>query len=443
MRVLQVSCACEPFHGGGVAVLIDRLSREMIARGRQVMVFTHGHDPRRPRNALLHRPMPHYPVAAINQPEPDFFGRYRTEDYLNAAAHEAFRSVLQSFRPEVVHFHAIQGLGAGLFDLVPPDVPIVLTMHDFWWVCPNLFLVRLDEVLCNLRRAEPARCVSCLSSLPRIGGGVRFELPQLHHRTQYLSRQLRRVHRVLAVSRFLRDRLAGFLPDVQIDVVQNGIDIDPAQAEALRQRRMQSRPAASRSLRFGFVGGLNRYKGFECLAEAVRLVHDDGLIVEVHGCPGAWKKRLAQAAPWLRTIYRTLRMRPADPGLPRLDRRIRLMPSFDSARLADVFASFDALLVPSIVHESFSLVSREALAVGVPVIASRCGGPEEIVRDGHNGLLFEANQPTELAACISRCVREPGLMATLTANAHDEGIRTIARQAEDLLAVYDDARMST
>ena len=51
----------------------------------------------------------------------------------------------------------------------------------------------------------------------------------------------------------------------------------------------------------------------------------------------------------------------------------------------------DAVIIPSLVWETYSIVAREAMACGVPVIASRIGALPEAVRDGENGLLFDAD----------------------------------------------------
>lgn len=62
-----------------------------------------------------------------------------------------------------------------------------------------------------------------------------------------------------------------------------------------------------------------------------------------------------------------------------------------------VLASLDVLLVPSW-EEPFGLVAVEAMAAGVPVVATRTGGPPEVIEDGHNGRLVAPRQPALWAA---------------------------------------------
>lgn len=118
------------------------------------------------------------------------------------------------------------------------------------------------------------------------------------------------------------------------------------------------------------------------------------------------------------------------------DSRVSLRPLFPAGHRERVFGSFDVLLVPSMVRESFSLVCREALVAGVPVIASRCGGPEEIIRHEENGLLFEPGDAEGLAASMSRCLDEPDLMTMLRSGANAEGIRSLSEQVDQLADVY-------
>ena len=435
MRILQVSCACDPFHGGGVAQLVRRIGGQLVSQGHRVCVFTVVHDRRRPTGKVVNKNVDGFCVATLNDPvDGDFLGRYGVEDYLNPSVHEPFRRLVEEFAPDAVHFHAIQGMGAGMLNWVPEDVPTVLTMHDYWWVCPNLFLTRLDESLCSLRRADVSACEECLRPLRAINPNCSFGLDDINHRARFLGRQLQRFTRILTVSGQIRDRLAGFLPELKIEVCENGIEWSQASRDGTH--KMHLGRERSGFLRFGFLGGMNRLKGFECLMRAVRRVSDPNFQVVVYGCATAWRSRIGQALPGLRRIYRSMRGSHGDDTESPADSRVVLRPHFPAGERERVFGSLDVLLVPSMVRESFSLVCREALVAGVPVIASRCGGPEEIIRHEENGLLFEPGDADGLAACMARCLNEPDLMNKLRSGANAEGIRSLSEQVDQLAEVY-------
>ena len=105
-----------------------------------------------------------------------------------------------------------------------------------------------------------------------------------------------------------------------------------------------------------------------------------------------------------------------------------------------MLGALDCLVVPSFMRESYSLVTREALAAGVPVIASDSGGPSEIVRPERNGLLFATGDADDLAPCLRRFVLEPGLAETLREGAAATPIPTPRRQIDQLEGVYAELR---
>ena len=81
-----------------------------------------------------------------------------------------------------------------------------------------------------------------------------------------------------------------------------------------------------------------------------------------------------------------------------LSERINWFGAVDHDDMGQIYAQHDYIVVPSI-HETFSLVCAEALACGRTVIATRCGGPLEIVPD-FGGRLVEPNNPEVLAEAL-------------------------------------------
>ncbi len=70
--------------------------------------------------------------------------------------------------------------------------------------------------------------------------------------------------------------------------------------------------------------------------------------------------------------------------------------------IADLLKKIDLLVFPSTYPESFGRVVIEAQAAGVPVVASRLGGAQEIIEEGITGHLFQAGHPKEIKAAIQR-----------------------------------------
>lgn len=94
----------------------------------------------------------------------------------------------------------------------------------------------------------------------------------------------------------------------------------------------------------------------------------------------------------------------------------------------------DLAVIPSR-SEGFCLAGLEALACGVPVVATRVGGNPELVRDGENGVLVEPEDPTALAAAIVRLLADEALRNRLAGRARESvrryGLDAYARTLVD------------
>jgi glycosyltransferase involved in cell wall biosynthesis len=80
-----------------------------------------------------------------------------------------------------------------------------------------------------------------------------------------------------------------------------------------------------------------------------------------------------------------------------------------------LISQLDVLVCPSIAPEPFGLVILEAMASGTAVVASRQGGPLDIISDGEDGFLFEPNNLEELQSTILKLLADPGLRARVAA----------------------------
>jgi glycosyltransferase involved in cell wall biosynthesis len=80
--------------------------------------------------------------------------------------------------------------------------------------------------------------------------------------------------------------------------------------------------------------------------------------------------------------------------------------------IPELTASFDIAVVPSY-EEAFGNVVLEAMASGVPTIATNAGGPSDIIKHGESGMLIEPRSADSLAAALASCLREPQMAASL------------------------------
>jgi glycosyltransferase involved in cell wall biosynthesis len=107
--------------------------------------------------------------------------------------------------------------------------------------------------------------------------------------------------------------------------------------------------------------------------------------------------------------------------------------------IENVFPAFDVYLSSSM-SEGFSLTVVEAMAAGLPVIATRSGGPEEIVLDGETGLLVDVGAPEKIAAAIETLYRSPEAISAFGRAGLNQAKRkfSIQRMVDGYQTLYSD-----
>jgi glycosyltransferase involved in cell wall biosynthesis len=171
-------------------------------------------------------------------------------------------------------------------------------------------------------------------------------------------------------------------------------------------------------LRILNVARMDWRKGQELLVEAVAILRDRGVAVELTIVgDGPARAHVEERA-------RGLGVEVEFAGAVGQD----AMPSF--------YARADAFCLPSFA-EGVPVVLMEAMAGGVPVVATRIAGVPELVEDGAGGLLVPPGRPDALADALERLARDPALRASLAAAGRAKvvaefDIATIGGQLEEL-----------
>ncbi|HEX2031542.1 MAG TPA: glycosyltransferase family 4 protein [Actinomycetota bacterium] len=197
----------------------------------------------------------------------------------------------------------------------------------------------------------------------------------------------RRLDARIAVSRAAASFVGSRLGD-RIAVIPNGVDVERFATGSAAE----DLPAGRRIL---WVGRLDRQKGFpvavRAFAELAAREPDLWLVVGGEG-----RDRSA-----LDALSADVRERVVMLGAVSRDR----LPAYHAG--ADVFVS------PALGQESFGLVLVEAMAAGVPVVATDIAGYREVVRDGVDGLLVPPGDHAALASAVRRVLSEPALAGSL------------------------------
>jgi len=213
------------------------------------------------------------------------------------------------------------------------------------------------------------------------GGDVPGHMPELdwYHRIVTPIRQaiLKSADAIVANSPYLAQRSMQVDP-FPVQVIPNGVDAQYFSPSAAASRTRDN------TFKFIFVGRLSSEKNLGSLLTALKSLSTKTtkpFMLDLVG-DGPQRRELARQAEQLD-----------------LSERLRWHGWVNRAALRDLYAQADALVHPSL-YEGMSNTILEAMACGLPVIASDIGGNEPIVIAGQTGLLFRLSEPDSLVTAM-------------------------------------------
>ena len=390
----------------GTELYVLSMAQELLRRGHSVRIVYPDHDAARPVGAVVEESFEGVQTVRINLREAsDLAGQFR-----NPEAASALTATILRYGADLVHFHHLIGFSASaLSACADAGLPVVMTAHDGWLICDQVHFIRPDGSFCEGGPDTVDRCVQCF--LGRHPGAVEFErIPDLFYvlalRRQFLRGVAARADALVAPSQFMRRMLAGHGVDHPLMVV-SPLGLPPL---PVLPRTPRSGP-----LRFAFIGGVYPTKGLDILVKAFHLRDPASAVLDIYG--------MVVDVPYFHAC-----MEAVSPG-----HAVTWRGEYSPAELPAILAQTDVAVVPSRA-ESYSLVTRECLRAGVPVVGSRVGGIPEAVVDGVNGLLFHPGDSLELQGHLRRLAENPSLADTLRRRIGP--VPTVSEDATRLESVY-------
>lgn len=227
---------------------------------------------------------------------------------------------------------------------------------------------------------------------------------------------LPRHDQVIAVSSDLHQRaLECGVPEERLTLIENAIDTEDFRRSAPRE--------GGGPLRIGAVGRLSEEKGFDLLIAAVERLLDEGLDLELAIAGEGDQQEALQA----RIV-----------GSPHAE-RLQLLGFRSDTRA--LFEGFDVFCLSSL-REGLPNVVLEAMAMEVPVVATRSGGMDTFARDGEDAILVDPGSVEELERGLRQVVGDGALRARLAdaARRRVEAEYSFARRMEKVVEIYDRLR---
>jgi glycosyltransferase involved in cell wall biosynthesis len=391
MRILVVSHGYPPTGVAGVERVTSQVAETLTARRHEVTVLTRRPDADPPAFVLERDTRRGVPVVTIAGGGSGF----ERFPWKEPALERMFERTLVEVDPDVVLITHLMFHSPGYVEVAKRwNVPVVLELHDHFVICPRTHLQRRSGDACGGPEGGRACARHCFPEQP--DSELRWAL-----RAKSFAEALRSADEVLAPSRFLADELApargAEAPPIR--VLDNAVaELGPV---------LRSAPDPDAPLRLASIGVTTEHKGFHIVVDAVRQA----------AIPARYTILGIAIQPWAQLL------RAAAEKVPNLELRLfgGFPPSFLPALLADV----DAVVVPSLVPETFSIVVREAFACGLPVIASRIGALPEAIRDGEDGWLFEPGDVPELAELLARVDEDRDLLREAAGRVHSSDLVSV------------------
>jgi glycosyltransferase involved in cell wall biosynthesis/phosphoheptose isomerase len=360
MRVAMVSEHASPLatlggvDAGGQNVFVAALAREVARRGNEVVVYTRRDDAELPRRVPLCAgvEVEHVDAGpALELPKDELFGHMP----------EFARNLERSWRrqaPAIVHAHFWMSGYAALRAAKPLAIPVVQTFHA-------LGVVK--------RRHQ---------------GGMDTSPPERLQIERQIIGEAARVLPTCSDEVFELMRLGA--DNAHLAIVPCGVDLE------LFTPRGPAEPREGERHRLLYVGRLVQRKGVGNVISALPQLPDTELVI----AGGPERSRLGQDAE-----ARRLQELAAELGVAE---RVQMRGRVERERLPELIRSADAVVtVPW--YEPFGIVPLEAMACGVPVVATAVGGMIDSVVDGQTGVHVPPRDPDRLAEAISSLLGQPAL----------------------------------
>lgn len=389
MKILTLTNLYPPHYLGGYELACHDVSESLAERGHEVRVVTSTHGVEGPvREGRVARVLDRrYP------PDPDWKREWsRSRRNVRILAEE-----VEAFSPDLLHVFNPSGLSGALLTWLHGSCPkpVVHDISDLW--LPN---AHDEDTWAGFRRRRPVALRSWLARLAGPATGGRMDFSKSYYRSDFL----RRWHR------------------------DHGLD--PAGAGVIHHGvRSLDIPAWDPEARgIVFAGRLSRDKGVHVLLESLQILaarRDDlafPVTIAGTGEPDHVEELVTLAA--------------------RLPARIPVdfTGPLERLRCLRAVASRAIYAFPVVWDEPFSIGLVEALAAGMPVVATRTGGTAEIVVDEVNGLLVDRADAAGFAVALERLLDEPATRRRLSGEArasvaHLEFERTVDLVERHLLGI--------
>jgi len=303
--------------------------------------------------------------------------------------------------PDIVHSGHSMRVHEFIRTSIREKIPYVMTLTDFFLICPKVILAPNNNTLCS----GPDNGKACRELCGE------FSENFISNRLKTAREILENAKQVISPSNFVAKIFSKEMSNIDIQIIGHGIRYSHIlQKNTKYQKEVK--------LVFGYAGTLAFHKGVHILIQAFTGIDNVNVELRIYGTGDE--------------RYVKMLMKMAGD-----DQRIKFCGTFSSEQIGEVLAQVDVVVIPSICYESYSLILHEAFASNVPVLASGLGGTLEKINDGINGFLFAPGDSDELKLRIKSIMDNPQTLNAMQENLRkDVLVPTIEQEAYSYNRIY-------
>ncbi|MEG3857895.1 glycosyltransferase family 4 protein [Microcoleus sp. herbarium12] len=213
-------------------------------------------------------------------------------------------------------------------------------------------------------------------------------------------------YRYITVSNYIKDIL-----QQQGYAIENAQTIYPgADVEDFYQSELPPRE----QLRIAYASLVMHYKGVDVFIEALYLLHEAGVDFTATIAGGSLNPQFVEA---LEKFVE----------LEGLQEKIRFVGLLSREELKELYRTHNVWVLPSRFQEPFSIGLIEAMVGGLTIVASNTGGSPEAVEHGETGLIFESENPLDLADNLSFLLMNPEEWEVITRRGQQRALSELSR----------------
>lgn len=401
MRILQIASGDFFSTYGGGQVYVKNIVDQFIKDGIEISILSfYSHSGIKEK---IYKTIPLYQVP-------------------NNVSGADIKLIFQNCKPDIIHVHSHKDLicevGKNL------NIPVIVTSHHGGIICPAGTLLDHRDRICQ-GPINHKHCLPCV--LRNTITGLRWWYPFM----KYLSeKQYIKLGNLLRNKKFIPFITPIGCSALHIQSMKNywsqvaekcSLMIAPCDtiANVMTSNGLYSKkliilphgiplpivkpefPPINEKIKFYYVGRICYVKGIHVLLKAFNSIENSNIELHLIGASG--NKSEKRYMDNLQHRYKS-------------DNRLIWHGKVDPNQIYNVTKDFHISIAPSICMEIYGLNIAESLALGKPVIATRCGGGEMQIEDGKNGWLVEPNNANALREKMEYVINNKELLPAMSEN---------------------------